>query len=85
MNDTFTGDYVPLVKLIRQTRRTILDKRPGGLFAELALYDACVNYKVSKENLTLGYVTALEAIANYLEDKVSWARPCPTRPCRGTR
>lgn len=82
MNDTFTGDYVPLVKLIRQTRRTILDKRPGGLFAELALYDACVNYKVSKENLTLGYVTALEAIANYLDDKISWdkALPDPTMP-----
>jgi hypothetical protein len=67
MNDIFTGDYVPLVKLIRQTRRTILDKRPGGLFAELALYDACVNNKVSKENLTLGYVTGLEAIADYLD------------------
>lgn len=72
MNDTFTGDYVPLVKLIRQTRRTILDKRPGGLFAELALYDACLNYKVSKTNLTLGYVTALEAIADYLDIKIEW-------------
>lgn len=82
MNDTFTGDYVPLVKLIRQTRRTILDKRPGGLFAELAFYDACVNYKVRKENLTLGYVSAMEAIADYLEDKVSWGKalPDPTMP-----
>jgi len=82
MNDTFTGDYVPLVKLVRQTRRTILGSRPGGLFAELALYDACVNIKVSKANLTLGYVTALEAIADYLDDKVSWGRtlPDPTMP-----
>ena len=82
MNDTFTGDYVPIVKLVRQTRRTILDSRPGGLFAELALYDACVNFKVSKTNLTLGYVTALEAIADYLDDKLSWGTelPDPTMP-----
>ena len=83
MNDTFTGDYVPLVKLIRQTRRTILDKRPGGLFAELALYDACVNYKVSKENLTLGYVTALEAIADYLDSKISWGKAFPDHTMPG--
>lgn len=77
MNDTFADDYVPLVKLIRQTRRTILDKRPGGLFVELALYDACVNHKVSKDNLTLAYVTGLEAIADYLDDKVSWGKELP--------
>jgi hypothetical protein len=82
MNDNYTGDYVPLVKLVRQSRRTILDSRPGGLFVELALYDACVNLKVSKVSLTLGYVTALEAIADYLDDKVSWNRdlPDPTMP-----
>lgn len=82
MNDSYMGDYVRLVKLIRQTRRTILDVRPGGLFVELALYDACVNAKVSKAGLTIGYVTALEAIADYLNDKVSWGRslPDPTMP-----
>lgn len=82
MNDGFTGDYVRLVKLVRQTRRTILDSRPGGLFVELALYDACVNSKVSKVNLTLGYVTALESIAGYLDGKVSWDKPLsdPTMP-----
>ncbi len=83
MNDTFTGDYVPLVKLIRQTRRTILGKRPGGLFAELALYDACVNYKVSKDNLTLSYVTALEAIAGYLDSKVDWGTEIPDHTIPG--
>jgi hypothetical protein len=66
MNDQFAGDYVPLVKLVRQTRRTVIDSRPGGLFVELCVYDACVNNKISKENLTLAYVTALEAIAEYL-------------------
>ncbi len=82
MNDTYTGDYVRLVKLVRQTRRTIIDSRPGGLFAEMALYAACVNLKVSKAGLTIGYVTALEAIADYLDDKVFWGRslPDPTMP-----
>lgn len=83
MNDTFADDYVPLVKLIRQTRRTILGTRPGGLFAELALYDACVNYKVSKHNLTLAYVTALEAIADHLVDKAEWGRQLPDHTMPG--
>ncbi|HTK62266.1 MAG TPA: hypothetical protein VL595_07815 [Pseudonocardia sp.] len=83
MNDDFTADYVPLVKLVRQTRRTILGKRPGGLFAELALYDACVAGKVSKANLTLGYVTALEAIADYLDDKIGWDRELPDHTMPG--
>src|SRR5260221_525738 len=50
--------------------------------SELALYDACVNAKVSKAGLTIGYVTALEAIADYLDDRVSWDRslPDPTMP-----
>lgn len=82
MNDTFAGDYVPLVKLVRQTRRTILGRRPGGLFVEMALYDACVNNKVSKDSLTLGYATALEAIASYLDEKLAWGKdlPDPTMP-----
>ena len=48
----------------------------------MALYDACVNAKVSTSGFTIGYVTALEAIASYLEDKVSWNRslPDPTMP-----
>ena len=77
MNDSYMGEYVRLVKLVRQTRRTILDARPGGLFVELALYDACVNAKVSKAGLTIGYVTALEAIADYVSDKVGWGRSLP--------
>ncbi|WP_084125988.1 nucleotidyltransferase [Demequina sp. NBRC 110054] len=83
MNDAFADDYVPLVKLIRQTRRTIIGKHPGGLFAELALYDACSNGKVSKSSLTLSYVTALEAIAAYLDDKVNWGKGLPDHTMPG--
>jgi hypothetical protein len=77
MNDTYAGNYVRLVKLVRQTRRAILDLRPGGFFVEMALYDACVNAKVSKSGLTIGYVTALEAVADYVDDKVAWDRSLP--------
>lgn len=82
MNDTFNGLYVPGVKLIRQTRRTILKSRPGGLFTELCFYDACKRGVVSKYNQTIVYVTGLEAIATYLNDKVNWgaALPDPTMP-----
>jgi len=84
MNDSFNGGYVKLVKLVRQTRRTILGQgvKPGGLFVEMALYNACADGLVAKEGLAIGYVTGLEAIANYLSDKVTWDRdlPDPTMP-----
>jgi hypothetical protein len=37
MNRRHDDLYVATVKLLRQTRRTLLGKRPGGLFVELAL------------------------------------------------
>lgn len=84
MNDTFGGYYVPAVKLLRQTRRTVLNSRPGGLFVELCFYDACKRGVVSKFNQTIVYVTGLEAIATYLDDKVNWGTslPDPTMPGR---
>ncbi|QOH59674.1 SMODS domain-containing nucleotidyltransferase [Rhodococcus rhodochrous] len=82
MNEQLTELYVPTVKLLRQTRRTILKSRPGGLFVEMAFYDACLRGVVDSTNQTLCYVTGLEALAQYLSDKVSWgaALPDPTLP-----
>lgn len=77
MNDQFDGLYVPGVKLLRQTRRNILDSRPGGLFTEMCFYDACKRGVISKWNQTIVYVTGLEAIAEYLNDKVNWDRALP--------
>jgi hypothetical protein len=84
MNDSFSGLYVPGVKLLRQTRRHILDSRPGGLFVELCFYDACKRGVVGKDNQTIVYVTGLEAIAAYLENRVNWNTqlPDPTMPGR---
>ncbi|MFS0794419.1 SMODS domain-containing nucleotidyltransferase [Microbacterium sp. 1P10AE] len=82
MNASTSEMYVPTVKLLRQARRTILDSRPGGLFVELALYEACANGLVEFEDQALAFVTGLEAIALYLQDKFSWGRelPDPTMP-----
>ena len=38
MNDVYDRDYVPLVKLIRQTRKNNLDKRPGGFYFEILTF-----------------------------------------------
>lgn len=43
-NTDFGGNYVPIVKLVRQTRRALLgDAKPGGLFVEVAAYHAFDN------------------------------------------
>lgn len=40
-NHDHDGNYVPAVKLLRQTRRALLgDAKPGGLFIEVAAYHA---------------------------------------------
>lgn len=82
MNYRLDDLYVPGVKLLRQTRRTILNSRPGGLFVELCFYDACKSGKIVEENQTTVYVTGLEAIAEYLNDKINWGKslPDPTIP-----
>lgn len=70
MNERFGGNYVPVVKLIRQTRRAHLGKRPGGLFFEILTYHAFDNMAESMEdgNKHQLYVAALQSIAAQLED-----------------
>lgn len=82
MNTNQNGMYVPTVKLARQARRAINDARPGGFFVEICLYDAFLNWKVDTASHALGFVTALEAIADYLDAKVGWGKelPDPSRP-----
>lgn len=71
MNTDHFDLYVPTVKLIRQTRRHLLGKRPGGLWFEMALYEACRQGLVPpKGNIAEHYTTGLEAIADLLDAKV---------------
>lgn len=66
MNDRYNRLYVPVVKLIRQTRRAHIAKRPGGLFVEILTYHA-FNEGLSGENLPQLYVAALRSVASRLQ------------------
>jgi len=80
MNDRYDNLYVPVVKLIRQTRRAHLGKRPGGLFFEILAYHA-FNAGLSGDNLPNLYVNGLRAVAEQLAVVVGGADVVdPTMP-----
>jgi hypothetical protein len=80
MNKRYQGLYVPIVKLIRQTRRAHLAKRPGGLFFEVLSYRA-FDDGVEGENVPQLYVSALRRVANHLNEVVAGAEVAdPTMP-----
>lgn len=72
MNADFDEFYVPTVKLIRQTRRTILraGARPGGFFFEMAAYKAFSSGAVTGTTHAEYYANALRAISAILDDCV---------------
>ncbi|GAB3561376.1 nucleotidyltransferase domain-containing protein [Spelaeicoccus albus] len=82
MNTALGELYVPGVKLIRQTRRTLIDDHPGGLFVELALYTACTGGQVFGDTMRDFYVSALNGVAQVVDAKVRHGQeiPDPTRP-----
>lgn len=71
MNDRHGGLYVPTVKLLRQTRRTLMGDHPGGLFVELALYNACDRGLVSGKNHAQFYASALKGVAVLIAEHAS--------------
>lgn len=81
MNKAYSGEYVPLVKLIRQTRRSNLGKRPGGFFFEILTYHAAMSGLLADSDESL-FVSALESIARQLHDVAALGIPVPdpTRP-----
>jgi Second Messenger Oligonucleotide or Dinucleotide Synthetase domain len=67
--DHFHGFYVPTVKLLRQTRRSLLSKRkPGGLTVELAAVHAFRTGRVNGPTHADFYATALQEIGTVLYD-----------------
>ena len=70
MNERYEGLYVPIVKLIRQTRRTNIGKRPGGFYLEILTYHA-FNTGVQGANVAELFVCALSAVADQLADVVA--------------
>ncbi|MFP5321566.1 MAG: SMODS domain-containing nucleotidyltransferase [Acidimicrobiia bacterium] len=80
MNERYNDDYVPVVKLIRQTRRTHLGKRPGGLFFEILTYHA-FDAGLDDSSLAALFTGALRSIATQLEAVVAGGDvDDPTRP-----
>lgn len=70
MNERYNALYVPIVKLIRQTRRHNLGKRPGGFYFEILAYQA-FDAGLEGDNIAELYASALRAIATQLDDVVA--------------
>ncbi|AZZ39428.1 nucleotidyltransferase [Acidipropionibacterium jensenii] len=74
MNAAHDGYYVPTVKLLRQTRRSILGsgKKPGGFFIEVATYQAFASGMVSGNDHAEYYVSALEEVGKIIDGYVTF-------------
>lgn len=73
MNALHDDFYVPTVKLLRQTRRSLLGtKKPGGFFIEAATYQAFASGLVSGNDPGEYYVSALEEVGKIIDTFVSY-------------
>ena len=76
--DPTSGVYVPMVKLIRQVRRSWVDDQPGGYYFEVLTYHAFQDLQPS-ETTTAGYLCViLREIADRLPDYVDEGPEDPT-------
>jgi hypothetical protein len=83
MNADHDEYYVPTVKLLRQTRRTLLGtKKPGGFFIEMAAYQAFASGAVSGNDQAEYYVSALREVSTIIDNFVTYgiAVTDPTLP-----
>jgi len=81
--DHFDGMYVPTVKLLRQTRRSLLGKaKPGGLTVELAAVHAFQTGRVHGPTHADFYATALQETGTVLHNALilGWGLDDPTMP-----
>lgn len=74
MNTAHDGYYVHTVKLLRQTRRSLLRSgaKPGGFFIEVATYQAFKSGLVSGNDNAEYYVSALEEVAKIINNFVTY-------------
>lgn len=81
MNDHYDGEYVPLVKLIRQARRYHLrDARPSGFYFEILCYHAAAGDLLGPSMAAL-FTATMRRIANQLRDAAAGIPPAdPTIP-----
>lgn len=80
MNDRYEGEYVPLVKLIRQTRRHNLGKRPGGFYFEILTYHSA-QAGLDQASPAALFTSALKGVADWLRQAALGVQiPDPTMP-----
>ncbi|CAL9587038.1 hypothetical protein SUDANB106_05163 [Streptomyces sp. enrichment culture] len=73
MNADHDEYYVPTVKLLRQTRRTLLGtKKPGGFFIEMAAYQSFASGAVSGNDQAEYYVCALREVSKIIDNFVTY-------------
>ncbi len=77
MNSAHDSFYVRTVKLMRQVRRSLLNKgsKPGGFFIEIATYNAFKSGRVSGTDHAEYFVSALEAVSTILNEHVQFGIP----------
>jgi hypothetical protein len=77
-DDSTSGIYVPVVKLVRQVHRTWVDDQPGGYFFEVLTYWAFQEAKPNEDSVA-GYLTIiLETIVELLPGVVEDGLADPT-------
>lgn len=74
MNAAHDGFYIPTVKLLRQTRRSVLGggAKPGGFFIEMATFQAFASGLVSGNDHAEYYVSALEEVSKIIDNYVTY-------------
>ncbi|AXB44623.1 nucleotidyltransferase [Amycolatopsis albispora] len=73
-----SGVYVPVVKLIRQIRRTWVDEQPGGYYFEVLTYHAFQDLEPNENTVAEYLCVVLREIADRLPDYVEKGPDDPT-------
>lgn len=73
-----SGIYVPMVKLIRQVRRTWVDDQPGGYYFEVLTYHAFQDLQPAENTVADYLCVILREIADRLPDYVDEGPDDPT-------
>ena len=76
--DPTSGVYVPMVKLIRQVRRTWIDAQPGGYYFEVLTYHAFQVLQPAEKTVAGYLCVILREIADRLPDYVDEGPDDPT-------
>jgi hypothetical protein len=77
-DDPKSGIYVPMVKLVRQVRRTWVDDQPGGFYFEVLTYHAFQDLEPHENTIADYLVVILREIATRLPEYVDGGPADPT-------